>query len=211
MKLAVFGAIGGTGHEVVQQALDAGHVITVLVRDPSRLSIQHPRLNVVTGDALDPTAVEQTIAGADAVISTLGPSRKLPTPHVMAESSKNIVDAMKKQGVRRLIILTGAGVPDPGDSPPRGARQIMLALLKLISGSILEDAIRGVENVRASALDWTVVRVPRLAHGPKRGSYNVGYLNPGFKPIMRADAAEFILKQLTDRRYVRQAPMMSYE
>src|SRR5688572_11660953 len=112
MKIVVFGASGGTGLEVVKQALDAGHLITAFVRTPSKVPIQHPNLTFIQGDVMDAAAVEKAIVGQEAVISVLGPVRP-PVPHMMETAAKNIVAAMKKHGIRRIVSMTGAGKDKP--------------------------------------------------------------------------------------------------
>ena len=116
MKLVVFGASRGTGLEVVKQALNAGRAVIAFVRSPSNLQIEHPNLTVFQGDAMDVDAVEKAIAGQEAVVSTLGPTRP-PVPHMMETSARNIVAGMKKHGVRRIVSTTGAGVRQPEDQP----------------------------------------------------------------------------------------------
>ena len=206
MKIAVFGASGGTGRELVQQALAAGHTVTAFVRDPGNLEIAHDQLRVVKGDVSDATAVAQAVAGQDAVLSALGPSK--PDFNAMTAGARNILAAMQRHGVKRLLTLTGAGVPDPNDRP-KLFNHVITFLLKRISPGVLEDALRHVAQVRASDTDWTIVRVGRLNDGPRTGNVRVGWVGTGPKPfISRADAASFMLQELEARGHVRQAPMI---
>lgn len=207
MKIAVFGGTGRTGKHLVEQALAAGHHVTALARTPAKLQ-SHERLTVVQGDVQDPAAVEQTVAGAEAVVSVLGPTSNEPTFEV-SKGTQNILVAMRKQGLRRLIISAGAGVGDPNDTPKLFNRAINV-LLKLTARYVYEDMKRVVEIVRASDLDWTVVRVPRLIDGPRIGKIQVGYVGNGMgMQIDRADMADFMLKQLQSDAYVRKAPAIS--
>ncbi len=208
MKLAIFGGTGKTGKYLVEQALAEGNHVTALVRNPSKLSIQNHHLTVVQGEVGNAAAVERTMAGADAVISVLGPTTNAPEFHISA-GIQNIVAAMKKQGVRRLIVSTGAGVADPNDEP-KLFHHLMNFALTLVSRNVYEDMKRMVDIVRASDLDWTIVRVPMLTDDPKTGRVQVGYVGKGMGPrITRADMADFILKQVSDRQFVRQAPAIS--
>ena len=109
MKLVVFGASRGVGLKVVEQALEAGHVVTAFVRSPEKFGVKHPNLTVFKGDSMDAAAVEQAMDGHEAVISALGPTRP-PVAHMMEISAKNIVAGMKKHGIHRLVSTTGAGV-----------------------------------------------------------------------------------------------------
>ncbi|MFE3029980.1 NAD(P)-dependent oxidoreductase, partial [Nocardia tengchongensis] len=109
MNVAIFGATGTIGRHVVTQALAAGHQVTVLVRDPAKLTVTHERLRAVTGDVLDPAAVERTVIGQDAVIVALGAGRK---GVVRAEGTRLIIEAMNRTGVKRLICQSTLGVGD---------------------------------------------------------------------------------------------------
>ena len=159
MNIAVFGGTGRTGRHVVEQALAAGHSITALARTPAKLP-KHERLVAIQGDVQDPSAVEKTVVGAEAVISVLGPTSNEPTFEV-SKGMRHILAAMQKHGVRRLIISAGAGVGDPNDTPKLSNKAINL-LLKLLARNVYEDMKGAVDIVRASEYDWTIVRVPRL-------------------------------------------------
>jgi len=208
MKIAVFGASGGVGKQVVQQALGAGYQVTAFVRTPEKLGIQHRKLSLFQGDVMDAEKVEQVIAGQDAVISTLGPTRP-PVPGMMETAARNIVTAMQKQGVKRLVSTTGAGVRDTQDQPGLFDK-FMKALLTVLVPDVLYDSEANVDVIRASGLDWTIVRFPRLMDGPHTGKYRVGYLGKksGSK-ISRADGADFILRELEKNEYLHKMPVVS--
>ena len=208
MKLTIFGATGRTGRYLVEQALAAGHEVTAFLRDPAKLAVQHERLRIAEGDIADAARVEEAVAGADAVVSALGPTKNSP-PTMLTVGWQNILAAMRKHGVQRLVTLTGAGVSVPGDPPSLG-RTVMLTLLKRIAPQILEDSQRSVDLIRSSDRDWTVVRAPRLKDGPRTGKYRSGTMQLGPRAsISRGDVADFLLKQAGDRTYARQAPMVS--
>ena len=209
MKIVVFGASGGTGIEIVRQALEAGHEVTAFVRNPAKVNIQHPKLKLVTGDVGDAAAVEKAVVGQEAVISALGPSRP-PVPGMMETAAKNIVAAMKKAGIRRLVSTTGAGVRDPQDQP-KLIDHLMKGLLTLLAAEVLKDSSANVAVIRASDLDWTIVRYPRLLDGPLTGKYRVGYVGKDSgTQLVRADGAHFVLKELSQGSYIRQMPVISY-
>ena len=209
MKLVVFGATGGTGLQIVEQALAAGNSVTAFVRSPEKLRLEHPALVVAQGDVQAAPAVAQAIAGQDAVISALGPSRP-PTPGMMASAAANIVAGMQTHGVRRLLFTTGAGVRDPLDRPKLSDR-LVKTLLTLLAGEVLRDSEAGVNVIRAADLDWTIVRFPRLTGGPRTDRFRAGFLGKGSgMQISRADGAAFILQELAAGQYIRQAPVVSY-
>jgi putative NADH-flavin reductase len=208
-KITVFGATGGTGKQVVEQALASGNEVVAYARNPSKLSIKNERLSIVQGELSDAASIENAVAGADAVISTLGPrdgSKNKPLTYGM----KNIIAAMKKQGVRRLIITSTLSAKDPNDKPEFRAR-FLVGLVKRTMNDAYEDIVSVAEAVRASDLDWTIVRLTMLNNKPKSGKVRAGYIGRGEvgTGISRADIADFMLNQIEDVKYVRQAPAIS--
>ena len=206
MKIAVFGATGGTGQQVVQQALAAGHSVSALVRDPSRLAVQDERLTVVEGDVLDRAKVDETIAGADAVIVSLGNTSNNPD-YIVSRGTEVIIDAMTAVGrPRRLVVVTSLGVGESRDQVPFAFKMLMNTVLK----KAMEDKERQEALVKASGCDWIIVRPGGLTNGPETGSYKSGVdvkLTAG--QVARADVAAFVLLQLDDDTYLRQAPAIT--
>ena len=209
MKIVVLGASGGTGLRIVEQALEAGHIVTAFMRSPEKFTPKHPNLTVFKGDSMDATAVERAIAGQDAVISALGPTRP-PVPGMMETSAKNIVMAMKKHGVRRLISTTGAGVRQPEDQP-KLSDHVISALLNLLAKSVVLDSAANVKVIQNSDLDWTVVRFPRLVDRERTGKARAGYVGKDSSTqLSRADAADFVLRELVENKWLRKLPLVSY-
>lgn len=207
MKLAVFGGTGKTGQHVVKQALEAGHEVVALARTPSKFTNQHDRLHIVQGGILDAACVEEVIAGADAVVSVLGPSNNKPE-FTISKGTDNILNAMQKHGVQRLIISTGAGVRDPQDKPGVIDR-IAGFLIKIFSKNVVADMEQVVQKVRASDRNWTVVRAPMLTDQPAQGNLKVGYVGDITPRLSREDMAAFMLQQLNDDDWVNKAPAIS--
>jgi putative NADH-flavin reductase len=207
MKLAVLGATGRTGRPLVEQALDGGHAVTALARTPAKLALDHERLTVVQGDALDADDVARVVEGADAVLLTLGHTKGSP-PDLMRRAAETVGAAMERHGVRRVVTETGAGVADPRDPGGLGPA-IMRGVMKLVAKNLLEDSQAHVETFRRSGLDWTAVRAPRLTEGPLTGEYRTGYfaLGPAAK-VARADVAEFMLHEAALGDYVDGAPVI---
>lgn len=208
MKVTVFGATGRTGQRVVEQALERGHEVTAFARSPQKLDAYRDRLTIVEGDVQDAGAVEKAVAGADAVVSVLGPTENTPDYQV-TRGTRHILDAMKQHGVDRLVISAGAGVGDPNDEP-RLFNKLINVLLKLFSRHVYEDMKRTVATVRDSDVDWTIVRVPMLTDDAPKGEVKVGYVGKGMGPrITRADMASFMLDQVDGDAYLHQAPAIS--
>ena len=212
MKLVIFGASGGTGQHLVQQALAQGHSVTAFARRPeSILAAPSPGLTVVQGDVHDAAAVSAVIAGNDAVLSGLG-ARNLGKSDVLEVGVRNILAGMAAHGVRRIIVLGASGVSaDAAQHQGVGTR----LLLKLISATILREPFRSQREqerqLEASATDYTIVRPPRLLNGPFTGRYRVQEdgLPPGGVTINRADVADFMLRQLTDTAWIRKGPYVA--
>ena len=208
MTIALFGATGRTGRRVLERLLDAGHEVRVLVRTPSKLQRSDARLAVIQGDVTDPGAVAETIAGAEAVLSVFG-QVKGSSRTVQAEGTRTIVEAMKRLGVRRLVTLSGGGLRDPQDRP-KAADKVIVVLLKLLSGHVLADAQGHLEVLKASDLEWTVVRGPRLTEKPGTGNYRVGWVGvDAGTQVSRDDLATFIVTQIDDRSFVHAMPFVS--
>jgi uncharacterized protein YbjT (DUF2867 family) len=204
MKIALFGATGGTGRHVLTRALEQGHDITALVRDPAKLGDRRADVTLVEGDVLDQDRVDACIDGADAVICILG-SHKNRDP-IEARGTVPILDAMQRLGVRRLIAVTSLGVGDSADQLAAPFRLFM----KLTIGGIMQAKEEQERLIRESALDWTIVRPGGLTDGPHTGHYKAGTdksIRAG--RIRRADVADFVLTQLDDDRFLHQAPAVS--
>lgn len=207
MQLAILGGTGGIGGHVLSWALDAGHPVRALARRPQALP-QRTGLTVVRGDALDGAAVAETVAGADAVVSALGP-RGAKAESLLAGAAANVVAAMDKTGARRLACVSAAGAYISGD-PDTG--WLIKAVLPRVFATQFAD-VREMENVvRDSGLDWTIVRPARLVNRPGTGRYRV---RPDFPPphgrtIARADVAHFIAAVLTEDAWLHEAPVIAY-
>ena len=209
MKIVVFGASRGVGLKVVEQALEAGHTVTAFVRSPEKFGVKHANLTVFKGDSMDAVAVENAITGQEAVISALGPTRP-PIPHMMEISAKNIVAGMQKHGVHRLLSTTGAGVRQPEDEP-KFVDHFIGFLLNLLAKDVVLDSAENVKVIQASDLEWTIVRFPRLRDGEHTRKYRVGFVSrDSGTQLSRADGADFVLKELTEKRWLRKLPLVSY-
>lgn len=208
MRIAILGATGRTGQHLVRQALAAGHEVVALARTPSRLEMEHERLAVVQGDVMDAGRVAEVISGVDAVLSALGPTGGT-TLGVMSRGLDHILAAMQQHGVRRLIVVAGAGVGDPQDRPGPLDRLIG-GLIRLISREFYAEMQGVADTVRASGMDWTLVRVPMLTDEPGTGNVRVGYLGRGAGTrLSREDLAWFMLELAEQGTYIRQAPVVS--
>jgi len=209
MNILIVGATRGIGRQLLDQALSSGHGVTALVRDPRRLAIQHERLRVIKGDILDAESVARAMAGQDTVCCTIG--IKVPWPPVMvfSEGTRNLLQAMKKTGVRRLICVTGIGA---GDSRGHGGFLYDYLILPVLFRTVYADKDRQEALIKASDVDWTIVRPGFLTNGPLTKNYRMLTDMTGVTAgrISRADVAHFFLKELESKQYLRQTPLLTY-
>ncbi len=207
MKICVFGATGGIGRQVVTRALRAGHVVTALVRDPERFD-HGGSVRVVPGELTDPHAVAGAIEGCDAVVWAVGPSSNTPDQPALFETAARIlVDAMTRQGIRRLIALSGAGVTIRGENKPVSGR-VASWLVRRAVRHVVEAKEREYRVFADSQLDWTLVRPPRVVDGDATGRASAAMQLRGFR-VTQGDVAEVMLRLLTDTRHVRAAPYVT--
>ncbi|TLG13914.1 SDR family oxidoreductase [Nocardia cyriacigeorgica] len=202
MRIAIFGATGTLGRHVLERALQQGHEVTILTRNAGRVPTIHDNLRVLEGDVLDPAAVEGAVAGQEAVLISLGNGRK---GVVRAEGTRTVIEAMRRNGVKRLICQSTLGV---GDSRANLNFLWKYILFGMVLRPAYNDHVRQEEYVRASDLDWTIVRPSAFTDGPATGTYRQGFSGneAGLSlKISRADIAEFMLEQLTDRTYLHRA------
>lgn len=210
MKLVIFGATGGTGTQLLSQATAAGHEVTAVARgDVGRVSPQ-PSLRVVAADVMEPEAIAPVIAGHDAVVSALGHRGRGPSS-VCADSAASIIAAMGTARVRRLVVVSASGAfIDEGDGPL--ARWVAKPLLGLMLRNAFADHVATESRVRASDLDWSIVRPPRLTDGERTGRYrtSVDRNVRGGYTISRADLADCLLRVLDDPGSVRVVTGVGY-
>ena len=193
MKIAVFGATGGTGVEIVRQALEQDHEVTAFVRDPARMPLQHQRLHLVVGDVLEPEVVAEAVAGQEAVAVALG-TGDLGDRSLRARGTAHVIDAMDAHDVPRLAVVSAMGVGDSFRQVPF----IFKGVIKTVLRNAYADHEQQEANVRASNLDWVIVRPGQIDDGAPTGRYQTGPATadlPG-KPLAYADLAAFVLRQL---------------
>jgi putative NADH-flavin reductase len=206
MNLLVFGASGQTGQEVVREALARGHAVTAFVRDPTKLGDAAAKVRVIRGDVADEATVALAMPRHDAVVSTLGVGKPLQHDPDVIAGIRHILTAMQDAGVRRLVYQSFIGV--------RESRAAVGFVLRFIAPLPLRHEIADHETkealIRASTIDWTIVRPPRLSSGP-RSQYRVGEDIRTLAPVptlSRSDVAHFIVGELENPRYVHRMPRL---
>lgn len=209
MNILVFGATGLTGQQIVKQASSRGHRVTVFARRPEALAATADRLRIVIGDiAQDRSRVVEAMHGQDLVISALGRRNSFRSDRLILRGMEAIVPSMEEAGVQRIILVSAFGV---GESL-RDAAPIPGIMYRVLLRDIFADKHAAEEALRASALDWTIVRPVLLTNGPMTGRYRVAERLDmrGMPKISRGDVAHFILSEAESRTFVRKAAVISY-
>ena len=206
MRLTLFGPTGGTGRQLVDAALAAGHQVIAYTRQADAIQ-PRPGLAVCTGTLSDTRKLQEALAGSDAVLCALGGRPWRRTEHVCTTATQAIVPLMQGTGVRRIVAISTFGA---GDSRP----QTGWPARALLFGVVLRSEVADKEAMEAllenSGLDWTVVRVGLLHDGPPRGAWRAaddGSIQ-GMGRIARADVAAFMLDQLDDTSWLRRKPAL---
>lgn len=209
--LLVIGASRGIGLETVKQALAAGHRVRAFARGAVSIPIEAPQLEKIAGDALDATSVAKAVAGVDAVIQSLGAPRSalsiIAATTLFSRSTRILIDAMREAGVRRLVTVTGLGA---GDSRGHGSFLYDALLFPLFLKRVYDDKDVQEQMIRASGLEWTIVRPGLLTSGPATGTARVltdpNDWGAGF--VSRADVAQFLVREAFERRFIGKTPLL---
>lgn len=208
--LAIFGATGGIGRELVKLALDAGHRVTALVRDPDRMDLTDPKLSLVEGDVRDEAAVARVVHGTDAVLCALG-APALSSSRVRSEGTEAIVRAMEGEGIDRLVFVSVFGAHESREALPFFLKYL---LFPLYLRRAVADHERQEDILQGTDIGWTAVRPPFLTDGDHTGAYAHGFggeIQGLTLDVSRADVADFMLRQLDTDRYLRRSAAISYQ
>jgi putative NADH-flavin reductase len=209
-KIILFGATGGTGLQVVRQALMTGHKVTVVVRNPDKFRVSNNNLEVIKGDVLEPTTFVNLLKGMDAVISCVG-SKPFAKTVVYSKGMSNIIEAMDKAGVHRVVCISAGAAVVPPDTSFL-LRFFVKNTLQRIFKYMYADMLLMEKNLNESDLNWTVIRAPRLTNGRLKGAYRIALHNSlhVLSTISRADLAYCIIKLLNDQKTYENKVEVSY-
>jgi putative NADH-flavin reductase len=197
-RLAVIGANGGVGRQVVELALKQGHFVTAILRDPAKLQLQHSRLELRQGDIMHPETITESLRGKDAVISAIGKNSLKPTT-LYSEGNKNLLKAMEMGGVKRVFFISASGL-EVNPTHSLWVRLLTTLVLQKLLKNMYADLHRMEDLVKASNMDWTIMRPPQLTDNAVTGNYRYAinhYLDNGLK-ISRADLAHFMLENINN-------------
>ena len=208
MKILVIGAAGKTGEALVQQALAAGHEVTAFVHDAS--GYRREDVRVVEGDVLDSAKIDPAVAGQDAVLDAVGGSTPYKETTLETNAARNVMDAMRRNGVRRLVVTSAMGI---GESKENAGFLYEHLLMPTFLRGTVKDKTGMEAEVKASDLDWIIVRPAILTDGEATGNVKVfsAETSETAHKISRADVAAFMLQQLTSDTHLRQAVTIAAE
>ncbi|MDT7811538.1 MAG: hypothetical protein QOJ51_4354 [Acidobacteriaceae bacterium] len=213
MKLVVLGATGGTGIEIVRQAIAQRHEVTAFVRSPEQLKPFAGQITVKQGDLLNSAALADAIkghqeGGHEAVLSGFGPRVPIAKEdaHLLRNFATALTAAMQRTGVKRLVVISTAFLFKDAILPPA------YLFGRLFFPGVVADASAMERIFATSGLDWTILRPPQLTDKPHTGKYRVreAHLPPFGFNISRADVADCFLKTVADPASIRKVLGMSH-
>ncbi len=206
MRLTVFGASGGTGQQVVRQALERGHEVSAVVRRPAAVTLTHERLRVLRGDVLDADSLAGTMEGAQAALSALGAGTQRAPTTLYSAGTSHIIAAMRAAGVSRLVGLSAVVAGPWGDASPL-ERRLLYPLLQRFFGASYDDMRRMEDIVAHSDIDWTIFRPPQLTNAAAMGAYRASTAGPvrRARVITRGDLARAMIDAVADDSLVGRA------
>jgi len=197
--IMVFGGTGGTGKEIINQALAKGFAVTAVVRDPALWSIQHPSLTICKGDVLRPSTFENEMIGKVAVISCLGTGKNLKPTTIYSAGIENIISAMNKANVKRIICLSAGALYTNSE---------MGFLIKMLAKLVVQNMLKNLyadmrvmeKKLQATTLNYSIIRPPMLSNKPFSGHYRTAVNTHIKRPfsISRADLAHYMISILND-------------
>lgn len=209
MRILIIGATSGIGARLLEQSPDRGYAATVLARKPERVSAGAEDTRIIAGDIRDADAVHEAVKHQDVVCVTIGISPAFKPVSVFSEGTRNVISAMNRHDVNKLVCVTGIGA---GDSRNHGGFLYDRIVLPLLLKNIYEDKDRQESIIKNSGLDWLIVRPGFLTDGPLTGRYRAvtDYRGVTAGKISRSDVAHFILEEIESTRYFGSTPLLTY-
>ncbi len=209
MKIAVFGSTGPCGQLIIKYAHEKGYEVVAFARNPLKIKIENVNLKIIKGELDDITAIEEAIKDVDAVVSILGPKGNVKNME-LSTGYVNIIAAMKKYNVKRIIAMGTASITDPEDKSVFKFRLLVSVVRSVIPGAY-KEIIRIGKLIRNSSLKWTLVRIPLLTNGKATGKIKAGYYGkaPLNLTLSRANLAYFFVYQVEDKTYIQKTPAIS--
>lgn len=206
IKIAVIGGTGKAGKFLVKQLLDKDYYIRLLLRNPDKFQLSNHLVEIVKGDARDYSSIQALLEGCNVVISTLGqPKGESP---IFSQATRNIIAAMKVLKIQRYILVTGLGLNTPYDKKSFRTR-LLSKFLKLSFPAIIADIQKEYKVLTESNIDRTLARLPWIEQSASVGNIKVSLEDSPGKKISTSDLANFLISQLSESKYIKQAPFIA--
>jgi putative NADH-flavin reductase len=205
-KIAIIGGTGKAGKYLIGQLINQGYQIKALTRNPDKLSLTSSLVEKITGDARNYESIYTLIQGCDAVISTIGPSRK--EPDTCSIVTGNVIQAMQTLNIKRYIELAGLAIDAPSDK--KGFMTNLLAnIMKLFFPRIIADRQKGYRLLSESDLEWTLVRSSMIELTDAKRLVKTSLIDSPGRKVSSTDLALFLIDQLSDDRFIKKSPFIS--
>lgn len=197
MRIAVVGATGRTGMQVVKQGLARGHHVTALARRPQAMTVRDKNLVTARTDVLDRNQLVEALTGSEAVVSTLGVGTARAPTVVYSQGITNALSAMDFNGITKLAVISAVPV-GPRSEQSFLQRYVAMPLLERVFGATYDDMRRMEMLLRTSDIDWVSLRPPRLVDKAATGSYRLDASRPlqRARSLTYADLATALLDSL---------------
>ena len=216
MRIVVLGGTGPCGILLIEEALAAKHIVVVYARNPQKLPAhlnEHPDVTIIKGELEDSKTLDTALAGADAVLSALGPSFGNPSGTPIARGYAALLEVMRRQGVKRLIALGTPSIKDEHHDKFSTVYSMMVTAVSYGARSAYKDIVAVGEVIRASEdIDWTIVRVPVLKNERNR-EVRAGYIGDGGAgagyTLARLGFAVFVLRELEKGEWIKRSPLIT--
>jgi putative NADH-flavin reductase len=205
-KIAVFGGTGKAGKYLIKELIRQGYPVRALARDPGKMEVSDPSLEVIQGNAREYDAVFTLITGCDAVISTLGPSRDQPDTCSIAAG--HIIKAMQAVNIRRFIEVAGLAIDTPGDKKKLWTR-VLVGIMRLFASDVIDDRQKDYELLKNSSIQWTIVRCPMIKLTDQSRNVKTSLEDSPGMQISASDLAGFLVDQLSNELFICKAPFVS--
>ncbi|KAF2339132.1 NAD(P)-dependent oxidoreductase [Flavobacterium tistrianum] len=205
-KVAVLGGGGRTGKYLVNQLLENGFSVKLLLRNPDNFTIQNSKIEIIKGDAINEESISLLVKDCQAVISTIG--QRPGEPMVASQATKNVLNAMSQYGIQRYVLLAGLNIDTPFDR--KSSKTIMATdWMKTNFPEIQKDRQLTYDLLNASNVDWTQVRVPLIVFSNDSSEISVNLEDCLGDKITALDISKFLVKEMMASNFVRQSPFIS--
>lgn len=206
-KIAIIGGSGRVGNVFVRKCLDSGLNIRLLLRNPEKSNLSNENIEIVKGDVREYNSVKELLNGCKILVSMLGHSSKSDKPFFY-EAMNNILIGMKECNLERFIFITGLSINISSDKKSLNDK-INTFIMRVIFPTIIKDKQKGVDLVVSTKINWTLVRLPFIEVAESKGNIKVNLEKSPGKKITTGDLADFLLKQIEDKAYIRKSPFIA--